>query len=190
MPHPGFSCAPEILTPRLRLRAHRTDDLENCQALWGDIEVVRHITGQPATREETWGRLLRYTGHWCALGFGYWALEDRSTGAFVGEAGLADYRRDLTPALDDCAEIGWLLAPHWHGRGLAAEAVQAILAWGDANLTRTCVACLISPDNHPSIRLAQRMGFRVWTHTRYRGDKVTLYRREPGVTEASSTGST
>lgn len=191
MTHSGFSSPPEILTARLRLRGHRVDDLAACHALWGDIDVVRHITGKPATREETWGRLLRYAGHWHMLGFGYWALEDRATGAFVGEAGLADYRRDIVPSLSNHAEIGWLVSPQWHGRGLASEAVRAILAWGDANLVRPCVACLISPDNRPSLRLAERVGFRVWTQTIYRGDAVVLYRRDgnapAGATEASST---
>jgi RimJ/RimL family protein N-acetyltransferase len=187
MTRTDLSAAPEILTERLRLRAHRLDDLTSCHALWGDINVVRHITRQPATREETWGRLLRYAGHWHMLGFGYWALEDRISGAFVGEAGLADYKRDITPSLADYAEIGWLVSPQWHGRGFATEAVEAILAWSDANLARPCVACLISPDNHPSLRLAERVGMQVWTQTTYRGDAVVLCRRDGGTKEASST---
>ena len=52
--------APAIETPRLRLRAHRPDDLEASFAMWGDPAVTRFIGGRPFTREEVWGRFLRY----------------------------------------------------------------------------------------------------------------------------------
>jgi RimJ/RimL family protein N-acetyltransferase len=69
--------------------------------------------------------VLRYAGLWTLVGLGYWVARDRATGRFVGEGGLADFRRDLTPALGNAPEVGWVLAPWAHGRGLATEAVRA-----------------------------------------------------------------
>src|SRR6266702_6413802 len=106
----NFSPVPSIETDRLILRGHRKEDLEACLALWSNPIVTRYTVRMPLSREDVWGRLLRYAGHWALLGFGYWAVEEKSTGAFVGEIGFADYKRNLEPALHDTPEIGWVLA--------------------------------------------------------------------------------
>ncbi|MBL6431388.1 MAG: GNAT family N-acetyltransferase [Alphaproteobacteria bacterium] len=124
---PRFSSPPEILTARLRLRAHRPDDLAACHALWGDIDVVRHITGKPATREETWGDCCAIpdTGTCSASATGL--LRTGPPVPLSARPELADYQRDIVPSLSDHAEIGWLVSPQWHGRGLASEAVGRFL---------------------------------------------------------------
>lgn len=90
--------------------------------------VTRYIGGRPFTTEEVWTRLLRYAGHWELLGFGYWVAEEKSTGAFVGELGFADYQRDLSPRLE-VPEAGWVFVNAAHGKGYATEGVRAIHAW-------------------------------------------------------------
>ena len=65
--------------------------------MWGDPAVARFIGGKPFTREEVWARILRYVGHWTLMGFGFWAIEEKATGDFIGEVGLADFQRDLDP---------------------------------------------------------------------------------------------
>jgi RimJ/RimL family protein N-acetyltransferase len=86
---------PTLETGRLILRPHRREDFDSCAALWANPDVVRYIGGKPFTREEVWARLLRYAGHWQWLGFGFWALEEKETGAFAGELGFAEFMRDL-----------------------------------------------------------------------------------------------
>ena len=90
----------ELLTDRTRMRRHTVADFEQSAALWSDPDVVRYILGKPSTRAESWSRLLRYIGHWQALSFGYWVVEDRLTGQLLGEVGLADYKRDMTPSIE------------------------------------------------------------------------------------------
>ena len=119
---------PVLHTERLKLRGHRLDDFIASAAMWADPNVTRHIGGQPLTEEEAWTKFLRYVGHWALLGFGYWVVEEKATGSFVGEIGFADYKRDLEPSLHDKPEIGWVLAPRSHGKGYATEAVRAAIA--------------------------------------------------------------
>jgi len=165
--------APPIDTERLTLRAHCLEDLADSAALWGDAEVVRYIGGRPFTAEEVWARLLRHIGHWAALGFGYWVARDRASGAFVGEVGFAELHRDITPALD-VPEAGWVLAPSAHGRGLAAEAVRACLAWS-ATQQWARVVCIIHPANAASIRVAAKCGFHKVMDATYRGEPTLLF---------------
>ncbi len=166
---------PELETERLSLRGHRVEDYEECATMWGDPEVTRHIGGKPSTREEVWSRIHRYVGHWTLLGFGYWVARERSTGRFVGEVGLADFRRDMTPTLDGAPEAGWALATWASGRGLATESVRAILAWADPRFPRT--VCMIDRGNGASARVAAKCGYREWQETTYKGTLTVLYER-------------
>jgi len=145
--------------------------------MWADPVVVRHIGGRPFTAQETWTKILRYVGHWQLLGFGYWVLCERATGRFVGEAGFADFRREMTPPLDGTPELGWALATWAHGRGLATEALRAMLAWGDSHLAARRTVCIINPDNRASIRVAEKIGYREKVKTRYGNDAVLLFER-------------
>lgn len=149
--------SPVLETERLHLRRHRAADFEASCRLWGSAEVTRYIGGRPSTPEEVWSRILRYAGHWDLLGYGYFTVVEKQSGEMIGEFGLADFHRAIEPALT-VPEAGWVLQPDHHGKGFAAEALTAVLAWADAKkMTRTC--CLIDPENAPSLRLAQRMGY-------------------------------
>jgi RimJ/RimL family protein N-acetyltransferase len=171
---------PLIETPRLTLRGHRREDFAACAAMWGDPVVTRHIGGKPFTPEEVWARLLRYAGHWAWLGFGYWAVEEKATGAFVGELGFADWKRAIEPSIEGVPELGWALAPHGHGRGLATEAALAVVAWGERRFGASArTVCIIDPDNRPSLRVAEKCGYRELQRLSYHGAPTILFERAP-----------
>lgn len=152
---------PVIETARLRLRGHRREDLPRCVAMWSDPLVTRFIGGTPSSEQRTWARLLSYVGHWALMGFGYWVIEERDSGEFVGEIGFADFKRDGAPLLRAGPELGFALASHFHGRGYATEAVRAVLAWGDARLPRGQCVGLVDARNAVSLHLLQKFGFEV-----------------------------
>src|SRR6266852_3653014 len=80
---------PILETARLKLRGHRLGDFTNCAAMWADPGVTRYIGGKPLNEEESWTKLLRYVGHWSLLNFGYWVVEEKATGMYIGEIGFA-----------------------------------------------------------------------------------------------------
>ena len=168
---------PRLETERLVLRAHRVEDFLNCVALWSDPVVTRFISGVPQTLEESWSRLLRYAGHWVLLGVGYWLVEEKATGNFVGEVGFADMKRAIEPPLGNTPEAGWVFAPSAHGKGFALEAVQAMHVWGAKNFQTPNSACLIAPENEPSLRLAAKMGYRETARSLYKGTPAIIFYR-------------
>lgn len=174
---PGPAAAPRIETARLVLRAHVAADLDAVAALWGDAAVVRHIGGTPATRDEAWARMLRYAGLWTLCGYGYWAIAAKQDGRFLGDVGLGDFQRALAPLPYAPPEAGWVLAPAAQGRGVATEAVQAMLGWADATLAAARITCLIDPANAPSHRVAAKAGFRPQGETRLRDRPVLILAR-------------
>jgi len=168
---------PVVETERLRMRGHRVADFEECAAMWAEPEVVRYTTGKAQTREEVWARLLRYLGHWAVLGFGYWVVEEKATGRFVGELGFVDWKRDMEPSIEGMAEMGWVLAPWSHGKGYATEAALAAIGWGEKHLGGVKVVCMIDPANNASIRVAGKIGFREYARTSYKGLPTILFGR-------------
>lgn len=172
--------APALETGRLTLRGHTLADSDESAAMWGDAEVTRHIGGRPSTPEEAWARVLRYGGMWPLLGHGYWVVRERETGRFVGEVGLADFRREMTPPLEGAPEAGWVLAPWAHGRGFATEAVRAALTWADAHLSAPRTVCIIAPENAASIHVAGKCGYRQFAEGTYKGEPTLLFERPRG----------
>ncbi len=172
-----MTVVPVLETERLILRAHREEDFEAMAAMWSDSDVVRYISGEEYTREETWTWFLRYAGHWAVRGFGYWAITSRDDGRFMGEAGLADYRREITPPLKGRPEGGWVVRSQEFGQGYATEAVKAITAWADANVDCGSTVCLFDPEHAASIRVAQKCGYRELRVSEYRGQETLVMSR-------------
>lgn len=170
--------APRIETARLTLRPHLAGDFPAMERLWTDPAVTRFIGGRPSTAEEVWGRLLRYAGLWQVLGYGYWAVEERLTRRFVGDVGLADFRRTIEPSLAGMPEMGWVLIPEAQGRGFATEAVRAVLSWRAKALGPGRTVCLVAPDNAASLRVAEKTGFAPFAETTYH-DQPTLLLAHP-----------
>ncbi len=179
----GASDAPVIDTPRLRLRGHRVDDFEASATMWGNEIVTRHVGGRTSTPPQAWARVLSYAGLWALLGYGYWAIEERASGTFVGEAGFADFKREIDERMRSVPEAGWAFVPEVHGMGYATEAVRAVNAWGDDNLESARTVCLIGPANAASLRVAQRCQFVEFGRTRYNDQPIVLLERRRNLRE-------
>lgn len=168
--------APILHTARLRLRPHVLGDYTGCKALWQHPDTIRFIGATTQSDQDVWFRLLRYGGMWPLLGHGFWVIEDRYSGAFLGEGGLMDAKREL-PGLQDMPEAGWALVPQAAGRGVATEAMRAVLAWADEHLPGDRTGCIIDPRNVASLRVATKLGYVEAGRPLLRGEEVVLMHR-------------
>jgi RimJ/RimL family protein N-acetyltransferase len=168
---------PVIETARLRLRGHSPADLTAFLAMFQEPQFYQHLTGHPLPEEEVWTKMLRHLGVWYLYGYGFWAVEEKATGHFVGAVGFGEWQRNITPSLKGFPEVGWVLAPHTHGQGYAAEAAQAALAWGDVNLPVARTVCIVDVANLPSLRLAAKCGYQEIDRILYKSIPVVLLER-------------
>lgn len=165
-----------LTTERLILSPVAVADYDDLCALWANPTFTQYIMGHGLTPEDVWFRLLRDLGHWQAMGYGNWSIRLKDGGAYVGSVGVLDYHRDLDPPFD-APELGWGVAPAFQGKGCAAEAVSAALAWADEALNAPRTVCMITADNAPSLRLAERVGYRFYAEGTYKGGTVQLLER-------------
>ncbi|MET0527088.1 MAG: GNAT family N-acetyltransferase [Microvirga sp.] len=91
----------------------------------------------------------------------------------LGEVGAAFYRRGVDPVLDRVPEASWLFSSQYRGSGFAFEAMSGLLRWVERGTSHDRVACLIEPINLPSLKLAERLGFRPVKDVSYR-DKLFI----------------
>lgn len=166
-----------IGTDRLVLRPPTLADFDETSAMYGDAHVVRHLGGRAFTHEESWARLMRHVGHWQIFGFGFWVVRERQGGAYVGEVGFGEFRRDIHPSLEGSPEIGWVLAPFAQGRGYATEAALAVQEWTESRHGACRTVCIIATENAASIRVAAKCGYTEFTRTTYRNSPVILFER-------------
>ena len=172
----NIDLTPVLETERLILRGHRASDLDASAAMWADPGTTRFISGKPSTREESWGRMMRYPGMWALTGYGFWLFEEKGTGAFIGEGGFGLFKRDIDPPFD-APEQGWALAPAAYGKGYAFEAMSAAITWGEQHFDRRDFVCMIAPENTPSLKLAAKLGYREYARADYKGEPSILLRR-------------
>lgn len=168
---------PRIETERLILRLHRPEDMDQRLAMSSDEEVVRYIGGYTQDAEENWARILRYNGHWALFGCGIFAIEEKASGAFVGEAGFADFHRGLGDDFDPFPEGAWVFSRGAHGKGYATEAMLAAIAWREQHFGPGRTVCLIAHENEASLRVAQKLGFQPFADREYHDvDRLLLAR--------------
>jgi RimJ/RimL family protein N-acetyltransferase len=168
---------PVLETPRLRLRRPDLRDFDAYAALCADPEVMRYIgDGLPQNRRRAWQALTSMLGHWAVRGYGQFAVESKATGAFLGRVGL--YEPDPWPG----TELGWALArEHW-GQGFAPKAAAAVRDWAFSALRIPRLVSVIMPENHPSIRVAEKLGERFAHEDKIDGTAVRIYAIEsPGA---------
>jgi RimJ/RimL family protein N-acetyltransferase len=168
---------PILETSRLLMRGGLVADFEAYAAMRQQPAFYRYLSREAPSPEDTWNMLLRNIAHWQLLDYGYWAVEEKETGRFVGAIGYADNKRTLTPSLGSTPEIGWLLDPAVHGRGYASEAIAAAIKWGDAQLAEARTVCLIHPENKASLRLAQKFGYETYSQVLYKETPILLLER-------------
>ncbi|WP_049623214.1 GNAT family N-acetyltransferase [Frateuria defendens] len=144
---------PTIETARLRLTTLAGRHFDDYAAMLADPESTRWIgDGEPLDRAAAWRSLAFLLGHWQLRGCGMWALELKSTGEFVGRAGL------MNPEGWPDLELGWMLKPQHRHHGYATEAGQAALDFAWSRLHAPRVISLVRIGNEASDRVADRLG--------------------------------
>jgi RimJ/RimL family protein N-acetyltransferase len=161
---------PVLATERLVLRGFTPHDFEPFATIVSDPEVVRYVDdGAPISREECWRGMALFLGHWHLRGYGWWAVEERRSGEFLGRIGL--YNPEGWPGI----EIGWLLRRDVWGAGLATEGATAALNYAFDVVGVSHVISLIDPDNAASIRVARKIGERYERDLKHKDKAVVVY---------------
>lgn len=135
----------EIVTPRLRLRAARPEDLEAIHAVLSDPRATRWWSTPP---HETLEQTRAWLDGMIANGPDHPDFVVELDGRVIGKAGFWNL-----------PDVGYILHPDCWGQGLAAEAVGAAIDHVFRTREVEILTADVDPDNAASIRLLERLGF-------------------------------
>ena len=137
----------ELQTPRLRLRPARPGDLPALHAVLSDPQAMRFWSTPPHQHIETtqvWLQDMISASPETSHDF---VVEHQ--GVVIGKAGFYQL-----------PEIGFILHPDYWGRGLAREALDAVVASAFANYPIAEIVADVDPRNAGSLAVLTRLGFR------------------------------
>lgn len=149
-----FRNCPELETERLLLRKIVPTDAEDMYEYSRSEEVTRYLTWSPHTSLTQTERYIRLLGKkYDAGAFWDFGLQDKESGKFIGTCGFTSLNGE-----EDIAEIGYVLAPAFWGKGLAVEACRAVVKFGFAvfDPAAFCARCI--EGNAASERVMQKLG--------------------------------
>jgi len=145
-------------TERLVLRPFREDDLDALAVLHGE----ESFWWFPLRRGMTAAETADFLGWVLSVNPDpvrpvFHAVVERDSGALIGWAGLSvpEFLPELLPAV----EVGWRLGSASRGKGYATEAATAALSWGFDTLHLEEIVSIHEPDNVPSGRVMDHLGF-------------------------------
>ena len=165
---------PVIETERLRMTAFDERHFNAYAAMLADPDSTRWINdGQPLDRMNAWRSMAMLLGHWALRGFGMWALERRSDGAFVGRVGLM--RPEGWPDM----ELGWMLVPQHRHHGYATEAGAAALDFAWRALQAQRVISLVREGNNSSLGVIERLHGELVEDIRFLGGPMHVFAYYP-----------
>jgi RimJ/RimL family protein N-acetyltransferase len=164
-------------TERLVLRRFTLDDAAFALELVNDPAWLEYIGDRKVRSLEdaraylSKGTLAMYE----RVGFGMYVVTLKESGEPVGSCGLV--QRD---GLDD-VDLGFAFLPRFRGRGFALESATAVLEYAARTLGLKRVVAIVSPGNHRSIRLLERIGLRYERPITLPGDdeEISLYATGP-----------
>ena len=138
---------------RIYLRKLNEADMPDLKQMYQDPENMKYY---PAPYDEArMRRLLEWTDdNYRILGFGFYAIIDKSSGAFVGDCGLSMQNIDgeLLP------EIGYHLKPRYHHQGYATEAARLVKEFGFREFGFEALYGYATKENQPSLNVMIRNG--------------------------------
>ena len=155
-----------LRTTRLRLEPFGEHHLDGLHEMNARPEVMRYISGQPETREQTIAGITRVQRSWAELGTSWWTFIELKGGRVAG-AGCIQYLRreanvfaDLERLRSNPLEIGWRLHPDFWHHGLAGEAAAKMAAFAFEEIAAAELLAVRHPDNVNSARVMDRLGMR------------------------------
>ncbi len=161
-----------LLTPRLEVRLPREHDRATFVALFTNPEFMV-FSQEVLTEDEADRRFDHMLEMVRDVPFGKQPIIERSSATIIGYTGVDWYEFDIGRRL----EFGYRLAPPYRGRGYATEASKALLDKA-ADFFEGEIFAMIHPENKPSQKVCEKLGFAFLKRAVLDGDLRNLYRLE------------
>ena len=123
--------------------------------LFRQEEVTRHYDVETMTTTDAASAMITFMRQRYSSRAGIrWALEHKASRTLVGTIGFNNINQIAHKGL-----IGYEVLPAAWGRGLATEAVRAVVHFGHEQIELNRIEALVMLENHASVRVLLKAGF-------------------------------
>jgi len=155
MLHFNFTPFPIIETERLVLRQITNDDVNEIFELRSNPETMKYIPRPLAKTTEDALEHIATIEDKIILNEGInWGITLKGNERLLGMIGF--YR--MQPE-NFRSEIGYMLLPEFHGKGIITEAVKRLITYGFNDLKLHSIEAVIDPENFASEKVLQKCNF-------------------------------
>lgn len=146
----------KLTTNRLHLRGWQDEDYEPFYRMSMDPRVMEYLPAFP-DRTACDGFLDHMRTELAEKGWGFWAVERKEDGVFMGMVGMHRPGPEFGVG-EDCVEMGWRLAREFWGKGYVTEAAKEILRFGFEELNLPEIVSFTALGNERSLAVMERLG--------------------------------
>ena len=146
---------PTLVTTRLRVRPFVASDADELFALQSDADVLRYWDSPPWTERARADQFIARCHEMAEEGSGARVAIERDS-VFLGWCTLNSWNPEFRSA-----SLGYCLAKHAWGRGVATEAAGALLGWAFDTLDLNRVQAEADTRNPASARVLEKLGFQL-----------------------------
>ena len=151
-----FANPPTLTTERLILCKIVSEHASDMYEYSCDSEVTRYLTWSPHSSLKETERYIKLLQRKYADGtFNDWGLVLKDTGKFIGTCGYTSFDK-----AENKGEVGYVLAKDYWGKGLAAEAVKAVMHFGFEKFGLDSFCAKHMEGNDASGRVMQKCGMK------------------------------
>ncbi len=151
----SFSPFPFLNTERLNLRPLSMADAKEVLEIRSNERVMKYIDRPRARNIEDAINHINMVEDSIANNKAInWAIAIKGSASLIGTIGY--YR--MKPE-HHRAEVGYVLHPDYHGKGIMSEAIRAVLAYGFQKMKLHSIEAVVSPNNEKSIAVLEKHQF-------------------------------
>jgi len=158
-----------IETNRLGLRFLQESDIKYLETLESDAEVKTYFPDGPRDRSATEDMIKRFISNHDKNGLPNFLMFDLESGEFIGRVGFG-----LTE--DNQIEVGYVLHKKFWGKGIAQEAVLAMLKYAKEHIKSDYIIAYAHVDNIGSTRVMEKCGMEYYKTDIAKGIQCKFYR--------------
>ncbi|MCD7836106.1 MAG: GNAT family N-acetyltransferase [Lachnospiraceae bacterium] len=142
-------------TDRCIIRESSEQDVDAFYAIYAEPSITKYMEGLYEAYDEEKAYIHNYIEKiYKFYEFGVWSVIEKESGEVIGRAGLS-YREGF-----DEPELGFVIGTPWQRRGYAYEVCRAILNYGSEEFGFSKILAFAEPENTPSLRLCDKLGFK------------------------------
>lgn len=151
----NFSPFPNLETERLLLRRVDSNDINEIFTLRSNPETMKYIPRPLLKTDEDALEHIAMIDSKIESNEGInWAITLKDNPKLIGIIG--HYR--IKPE-HYRAELGYMLLPEYHGKGIVSEAVREVVKYGFQVMNLHSLEAVIDPENHASAKVLEKNGF-------------------------------